>query len=217
MKRAIITAAFMTPLLLIGTVRAQHEHGSMGMDKGEHQMMSHEQAQLHGGTATMTKAHHFEVVYMPDGIRVYAYDGKQHPIAAKGITGEVTLMRKDGEPETLELKHQPGAPLGEDEDAEHMHDYLFAPIDLSSAKAESFRARFELKGMSGENEPETQFISTYGGLTKADYVCPMHPDAWGATADSKCPLCGMKTTKARHMPMHDKKSDDAEHSGHDHR
>lgn len=66
---------------------------------------SHDKSEIHGGESTMTKAHHFETVWMHDHVMVYLYDIDQKPLAAKGVTGEVVFKFKDGKEQkaTLEL------------------------------------------------------------------------------------------------------------------
>lgn len=81
-----------------GALLAQHQH------KEESQAgHSHAKAEIHGGEVAMTKAHHFEVVWMPDHVMVYLYDGSQKPLAAKGVTGEVVFKFKDGKEQKAAL------------------------------------------------------------------------------------------------------------------
>ncbi|MGH7454470.1 MAG: hypothetical protein ACRENG_24155 [bacterium] len=64
---------------------------------------SHAKAEIHGGEAAMTKAHHFEVVWMPDHVMVYLYDMNQKPLSAKGVSGEVVFKFKDGKEQKATL------------------------------------------------------------------------------------------------------------------
>ncbi len=89
----LIAASLFTALSL-SPVSAQEE-------KAGH---SHERAEQHGGEVAMTKEHHFEVVWMPNHVMVYVYDGRQNPLDAVGVTGEVTFKFKGGKSVTKELK-----------------------------------------------------------------------------------------------------------------
>ncbi len=81
---------------------------------------SHERAEKHGGEVVMSKEHHFEVVWMPNHVMVYVYDGKQNPLDAKGVTGEVTFKFKGGKSETKELKFMDVAKMQDmHKDGEH--------------------------------------------------------------------------------------------------
>ncbi len=65
---------------------------------------SHERCELHGGSVTMTEAHHFETLFAPDGIRIYMYSGTQSPMMiTKAISGNVTFVRADGTSEEVPL------------------------------------------------------------------------------------------------------------------
>ncbi len=83
---------------------------------------SHANAEMHGGTVAMTKQHHFEVVFKPEAIQLYLYDGHQKPVSAKGVKGEVTLKFKDGKPQTLSLEYAAMQQEMEDEHKGMMHD-----------------------------------------------------------------------------------------------
>lgn len=64
---------------------------------------SHDKSEIHGGESTMTKAHHFETVWMHDHVMVYLYDIDQKPLAAKGVTGEVVFKFKDSKEQKAAL------------------------------------------------------------------------------------------------------------------
>ena len=65
---------------------------------------SHGKAEMHGGTVAMSKMHHFEVVFKPDAIQVYLYDGRQNPLSAKGVEGTVTLKFRGMDAKTVPLQ-----------------------------------------------------------------------------------------------------------------
>jgi len=66
---------------------------------------SHSKAAMHGGSVSMSKNYHFEVVFKPGNVMVYLYDGAQNPLSAKGVKGEVTLKFKNGDPQKLPLTY----------------------------------------------------------------------------------------------------------------
>lgn len=211
MKHVFITALATALVGYSSACAKQHDHGSSGSKGHDESAMghSHEMSALHTGIVTMTKAHHFETIFMSDGVRLYAYSPDQKPISAKGIEGTATLKHKQGEPKSLALTYVEGAWVGEGNDKTQSSDYLFAAVDLSKADSNSFRVEFALKNLPGKDEPTATFTESFRGLVTAAYFCPMHPDVWGATDKTKCPLCGMFTSGMRgeaKMP--------AEHEGH---
>ena len=217
MKRLLVLA---TGALVVGAfslAQAQHDHdrGSMGTGHGEQMDAEHGHmmSQLHGGISTMTKAHHFEAVYLADGIRVYIYDGSQKPTTAEDVSGEVTITyaNKDMKALDVPLEYVPAEEMKMGNMKMTASDYLFASVDLSKAVKGSFGAKFEISGLPTKAESKSQFDNTFTGLTATPYMCPMHADAWGETADSKCPLCGMKTTATRSDMMGVKKTGNIDH------
>ncbi len=98
-----------------GPLRAQ-EHSHAQESKAGH---SHAKAEIHGGEVAMTKAHHFEVVWMPDHVMVYLYDQNQKPLAAKGVSGEVVLKFKDGKEQKATLTLMEAGKTMEEHPSEH--------------------------------------------------------------------------------------------------
>lgn len=211
MKQAFITALAVAFVGYSSACAKQQDHGSSGAKAHDETAMghSHEKAALHTGVVTMTKAHHFETVFMGDGIRLYAYSADQKPISAKGVEGTATLKFKEGEPKTVALKFTEGAWVGEGNDQTQSADYLIAAVDLSKADSNSFRVEFALSKLPGEGEASATFTEPFRGIVSAAYYCPMHPDAWGTTDKSECPLCGMYTSE-----MRGEAKKPAEHEGH---
>jgi len=80
---------------------------------------SHDKSEIHGGESTMTKAHHFETVWMHDHVMVYLYDINQKPLAAKGVTGEVVFKFKDGKEQKAALTLMVAGKKMEEHPAEH--------------------------------------------------------------------------------------------------
>ena len=148
---------------------------------------SHAKAEMHGGSVFMSQLHHFEVVFKPNGIRVYLYDGRQKPLSAKGVKGQVTLKFRDGKSETLPLQVVAATKMMEHKDEkgkmhEGMHEkqekshhdsmpmsmqYLQAKVDLSKISAGQMKAVFSLEGLPNEKETKATFTETFRGLKKA--------------------------------------------------
>jgi hypothetical protein len=156
---------------------------------------SHDQCQYHGGLVSMTKQHHFETVFSPDGIRIYRYSGSQVPMQVQKAEGAVTLKFKD---ETK--KEIPFTPVMPDENETTVYfcpghpeatqmepgiceacgtmklmtqDYLFAEADLSNVKPGSMKAVVHIKGMTG-SEPEVLFTEAFEGFVSAVEGTPEH-------------------------------------------
>ncbi|NUM75528.1 hypothetical protein HUU40_14295 [candidate division KSB1 bacterium] len=174
-----------------GSLSAQHHHEQES--KAGH---SHAKAEIHGGEAAMTKAHHFEVVWMPDHVMVYLYDQNQKPLAAKGVSGEVIFKFKDGKEQkaTLALmeagkmmadhtedeKHEKQHGQMSKEELEAMHklmsnqDHLTASVDLGNAEEGEVKATFTLKGLPGKGESEATFATKYKKMSMKHHDAEKH-------------------------------------------
>ena len=211
MTRFLIAGLIMTlasaPVLWAQQGQGEHgnmDMGGMGMHQnateehhGEMEGHAHAKSQLHSGMATMTKAHHFEVVSVPDGIRVYAYNAQQKPASTKGMEGRVTIMYKQGEPKVVTMTYHEGAMMGDGDHKMPLMDYMMAPVDLSGTSRTPVQMQFKLSKVAGEEGDSVEFTEPYEGVVNAPYTCPMHPNVWGKTAKSECPLCGMYTSAKR--------------------
>ncbi|NUM77688.1 hypothetical protein HUU40_25265 [candidate division KSB1 bacterium] len=180
-----LTLLLSSALLSSGALLAQqHQHGQ---HKQESQAgHSHAKAEIHGGEVAMTKAHHFEVVWMPNHVMVYLYDMNQKPLAAKGVTGEVVFKFKDGEEQKAALtlmeagkmpmmsghhaeggQHEMMHGKMSKEEMEAMHklmsnqDHFMASVNLENVKEGEVKATFTLKGLPGAGESEATFTAKY--------------------------------------------------------
>ena len=167
--------------ILFGIGAAAQVHGqSQAMDTkpsnvgtGAH---SHERCELHGGHVTMTKAHHFETVFAPDGVRIYMYSGAQDPLPMSRVSGTTTVKDKAGT--SKEVKLTANVPK-EGEPVVYfctMYDSppqmqpgkcpkcgmnlvpqtaLFGATDLSKAAPGSVKAVVHLTGLDGEEKEVT--------------------------------------------------------------
>jgi hypothetical protein len=119
MKRTthLLIIALQSIALSGGALLAQeHLHEQHGQESQAGH--SHAKAEIHGGEVAMTKAHHFEVVWMPDHIMVYLYDMNQKPLSAKGVTGEVVFKFKDDKEQKATLSLMEAGKMMEEHPAE---------------------------------------------------------------------------------------------------
>ncbi len=180
-----------TVLVWTGVAAGQEGHMNMkGMAQkpgeqkpGTAATHTHEKCTLHGGQVSMTKFHHFETVFAPDGIRVYIYTEQQSPMVADGVKGNVTMTFKDGK--------KKGVPLDVEAPAEGektvyfcpMHsdvvqmepgvcpkcggmklftqDRLYAKVDLSKVEPGTLEAAFNITDL-GDPEPQVRFFERNG-------------------------------------------------------
>lgn len=184
-----------------------HDHGDHdhGGEKAGH---SHEASAVHGGDVSMTEAHHFEVVFFENGVRVYPYGPKQELLAAKGITGTAKLTKKGVEKSVEQkLTYVPA----DDKKGTH-RDYLEAAFDWKGIEKGGAKITIDLAGLPGEKEPKASFTVTFNGVTpKVEYICPMKCEGGRALDPAKCPKCKMEMKKTS---SEGEKDDDHDH--HDH-
>lgn len=133
----------------------------------------------------MTKQHHAETVFAPDGIRVSLYSEKQAPIMVEKATGTASLKFKDGTTNQVALVTE--APKEGDKavyfcpmhkDVVQMEpgickqcggmklfaqDALFAKVDLSKVEPGTMKVTFHIKGLKGI-EREATFTETFMGM-----------------------------------------------------
>lgn len=147
MIRPLIALAVLCALPVIAPAYAQHDEEGAGH--------SHDRAESHGGSATMTKEFHFETVFHSDAVMIYVYDGSQGPLDAKGVTGTVDLEFRDRgrQPLHAKLEYVP-AESGE-------VGYLRAALDLSEIAEAEAKAKVDLHGLAGGSEKEVSFRETF--------------------------------------------------------
>jgi hypothetical protein len=197
MFKRIMVPALALSLCATASLSAQADKAKAGSPTVEIQKaQKSEKTPHHLGELTRSEEYGFETVYMPDGIRVYTYLPDMKPIPAREFQGRAVLAYKDGSRDSIRFKYIEGDQIGEGNKQVRSHDYLFAPVDLSKADKGSFDATFYIFE-TAEEEPLIVYTQSYAGLTRAPFVCPMCPDGWGATAESKCGICGMYTSASR--------------------
>lgn len=125
-----------------------HQHGDASGDHAGH----NQPAPPHGGQLTVAPTFTFEVVYLPQEIRVYLYGVVMpYPASAKDVTGEVFLQRPYDERATGVALHYVAQPAGE-------QDYLSAPVDLSRVNAGELMATVKLANLPLKNRPGISFV-----------------------------------------------------------
>ena len=136
----------------------------------------------------------FEIVSLPQEIRVYLYRQMPYPASAQDVRGEVSLQRPYDERVTrVELRYvaQPA----------DQQDYLSAPVDLSRVKAGDLTATVKLANLPLEKRPGITFAQavvvsqprpevTLAALDQSDQagiarqrVCPVTGAALGSMGD----------------------------------
>jgi hypothetical protein len=208
----LLYAVALTVGLWAGTAGAQTEkhsrganahplnHGAAPAHHGEKSGHSHERCELHHGSVAMTKAHHFETVFAPDGVCIYMYSEEQNPLLMDKVSGTVTL--KDSTGASQEVKLAPYVPQ-KGEPAVYfctMYDSppqmapgkcpvcgmnlmpqggLLAAADLSKARPGSLKAVVHLTGLDGD-EKEVTFTmanaATEEKPEKAEHSSPKASD-----------------------------------------
>jgi len=187
---AVLSVAFVG-----GQALAQHSHSDnqmmMGSRHGESEAgHSHHMAMVHGGEVTMTPHHHFEVLFTDKQARVYVYDDQQAPINdLSTVKTTMTLMAKDGKPETMTLQY-----MAPDPEKGRTQAYFYAEHDMSDVKDGAMKATVKLMGL--EKEP-VEFRTAVKMGQQMSYVCPMG-DSAPAEDPGRCPMCGMDMTMMEH-------------------
>lgn len=177
----------------------KHDEGAEGH--------SHESAELHGGAVVMTPKHHFEVVFTPEEVRVYLYDGKQKSInELEDVKVTLTLQEKDGDPTELALNY-----LGPDAETGRSQGYFATTHEFAEVEEGQMKATFMV---SGEGEEPIKFKTAVRVSELVTYACPMHPEITGEDP-IECSECGMTLTMQAHEEGDHEKNENS-HEGHDH-
>lgn len=181
-------------------------------------------AARHGGVMAATKAHAFETVLTPFGVRVYLYSDENGPAMVEKATGTATLTLPNGK--SVEAKLAAEVP-GDKEPATYfcpMHvevvqdqpgecklcggmklfkqDRLFGSADLSKVKLADVKVKIHVTGMRGP-EKEATFTPAFPapdgkaeGTQSGEKMKGGCPMTKEATANVACPSTG------KACPMH---------------
>lgn len=175
---------------------AGHDTGSAGHSQHEDAASNHaghghpvdgtQSAPPHGGQLTTAKPLAFEVVYLPQEIRVYIFDVIPNPESAKDVTGEVSLQRPhDQQVKRIALRYvaQPA----------DQQDYLSAPVDLSGAKDGDLTATIKLANLPLPHHPGFTFAQSVA-VSKAEPKVALAAidlsDQAGIARQRVCPVTG---------------------------
>jgi hypothetical protein len=173
-------------------------HGAAPAHHGEKSGHSHERCELHHGSVAMTKAHHFETVFAPDGVRIFMYSEEQNPLLMDKVSGTVTLRDSTGA--SQEIKLAPYVPQ-KGEPAVYfctMYDSppqmapgkcpacgmnlmlqggLLAAADLSKARSGSVKAVVHLTGLDGDEKEVTFTMKNAAAEEKSEKGEHSSPEA----------------------------------------
>jgi len=124
---------------------------------------SHAKAEMHGGEVAMTKAHHFEVVWMANHVVVYLYDMNQKPLTAKGVTGVVVFKFKDGKEQKATLTLMEAGKMMEEHPSEHPSE-KHAEHPAATEK----QAEHPKEGAKPTEHPGEKHEMAHGQMSKAE-------------------------------------------------
>jgi hypothetical protein len=171
-----------------GAGSAGHQHGATTEDHAAHDRATDaaRPAPPHGGQLTIAPPMSFEVVYLPQEIRVYLYGVVPNPASAKDVTGEVALQRPYDERATRVALHYVGQPAGQ-------QDYLQAPVDLGRVKDGELTANVKLANLPLANRPGITFSQPVAVSKAKPFVALAalgESDRAGISRQGVCPVTG---------------------------
>jgi len=189
----------------------QHDEGDRHDEGKKHDEdakgHSHGSSELHAGAVIMTSEHHFEVVFAPEEIRVYGYDGEQKPInEMEDVKITLTLKKRGEDAEEMALDY-----LGPDPEAGRSQGYFTTSYEFAEVEEGQMKATFTVSGMGKE---PIKFKTAVSVSELVTYACPMHPEITGEDP-IECSECGMTLTMQAHEEGDHEKNENS-HEGHDH-
>lgn len=128
----------------------------------------------------------FEVVYLPQEIRVYLYGIMPYPMSAKDVTGELSLQRAYDDHATRVAMRYVEQPTGQ-------QDYLSAPVDLSRVKNGELTATVKLATLPLENRPGITFgqsVVVSKAKPQVALAAVDQSDQAGVARQRVCPVTG---------------------------
>tara|TARA_R110002072_G_scaffold282552_1_gene445528 strand:- start:27147 stop:28232 length:1086 start_codon:yes stop_codon:yes gene_type:complete len=147
MKRSTVTAIAIAFALSSSVIAVSADDGH---DHSSHQHGSAaEKTQLgpHGGELAYVATTWHEVVFRPDGVRVFLYDAKGQPIDTSRLAGQIT-MTVDGNPKPYTY------PLRPDATREAATNALHLALDLSKVPDGRMQTAFAISGIPGQQPAE---------------------------------------------------------------
>jgi hypothetical protein len=138
---------------------------AMADDAHEHDDQHKHGAPLHGGTVSMTKEYHFEVVFTKDGLKVYPRSHEDKPVAAPGIAGAATFYHPNSPKPWFERKlTATAASSGE------VPPSIGASIDLSKVPATGVKVEIKVTGLPEPAETTATFSVPFAVSSKNEIV-----------------------------------------------
>lgn len=133
----------------------------------------------HGGELAYAAATWHEVVFRPDGVRVFLFDAKGQPVDVSRMAGQVT-MTVDGSPKPYTYPLRPDATQGAATNTLHV------ALDLSKVPDGRMQTTFVISGVPGQQQ-QAQFAQkfhiTRSGAELAiaqQKICPVSGKALGS-------------------------------------
>jgi YHS domain-containing protein len=143
MKRLTFSALTiaLTVCSLITAVSADGGHDHSGHQHGA----TAKKAQLgpHGGELSYASTTWHEVVFKPDGVRVFLYDAKGQPVNVSRLNAQIT-MRVDGNPKPYTY------PMSPDTTRDAAANALHLAVDLSKIPDHRMETEFSISGIPGQ-------------------------------------------------------------------
>lgn len=128
-------------------------HGSGGTARNGRRPDRHASGAPHGGQVSVTRRHHFEVVYTPQETRIYIYSLSDQPIDARGVRGEVVMQLK----RQVQLFRYPVKPMIDESNVA----YLSVAVDVSRVPDGSMQVAFDLSDLPIRQEPNVRFSQAF--------------------------------------------------------
>lgn len=107
----------------------------------------------HGGQVTAASRHDFEVVYMPQEVRIYIYSPSREQLSAQGVRGEV-VMQVNGYAQPFRY------PVQTVTDSAGL-SYLSVAVNVSRVRDGDMQVTFQLTGLPLPDEPRARFTQTF--------------------------------------------------------
>jgi len=132
----------------------------------------------HGGVLSYASTTWHEVVFKPDGVRVFLYDAKGQSIDVSRLTGQIT-MTVDGNPKPYTYPLRPDATRGAATNVLHL------ALDLAKVPDSRMQTAFTISGIPGQ--PSAQFAQKFH-ITRSpaevaiaqQKICPVSGKALGS-------------------------------------
>jgi len=131
----------------------------------------------HGGRMIQRRPFTFEIVFDPDGIRIFLLDSLGAQMKPDGVEGTCLVSQglQDSERINFQVKKDPNreyARVGSTVQKRGYH--LFAACDFSLIEDRNARIRVDLTGLPSPELPETSFAMLYGMSRLRGWVCRGH-------------------------------------------